>query len=496
MTVVFPHFRISDKSRRPGRYGPARRRRSCLMLFKYSILLVLLLLAGGVPDVHAADAPFDGPANWGGTGLMETPTARVLEEGRFRVGVSSIDPYRYYYGAVSPLKGLEIGGRVTEILGLDISSAPGWGGYGNYKDKAVDLKYQMLPEGKWTPALAVGLMDPHGTRLYPSQYIVLSKQIYPFDFTLGLGNGRFGKKPLPSQGEGVKLEIMEDPNRWLSDSQFFGGVEFAPSEKFSVMLEYSPIRYSEQTQDPAQKKYFRQAVPSQFNVGLRLRPYRWTDIDLSWQRGNQWGINLSVAFDLGNPLVPIFDPAYREAPEQRLKPMEERIARALYESGFMDVGVLQSGDDLLVEAENDKYFYQPRAVGVALRVLNDIAPPAISVMGEISEALALRVGGPEGVDEPPDENAHVMVYDLQISDVRQARHIDGPGCRQGLNIRIGLHIHDLLQLDSNIIGVPVSFRFVGVHAEVKDRPPRCLHPFLPRKHRDAPFLETPRHVRL
>jgi hypothetical protein len=347
------------------------------MLFKYSILLVLLLLAGGVPDVHAADAPFDGPANWGGTGLMETPTARVLEEGRFRVGVSSIDPYRYYYGAVSPLKGLEIGGRVTEILGLDISSAPGWGGYGNYKDKAVDLKYQMLPEGKWTPALAVGLMDPHGTRLYPSQYIVLSKQIYPFDFTLGLGNGRFGKKPLPSQGEGVKLEIMEDPNRWLSDSQFFGGVEFAPSEKFSVMLEYSPIRYSEQTQDPAQKKYFRQAVPSQFNVGLRLRPYRWTDIDLSWQRGNQWGINLSVAFDLGNPLVPIFDPAYREVPEQRLKPMEERIARALYESGFMDVGVLQSGDDLLVEAENDKYFYQPRAVGVALRVLNDIAPPSI-----------------------------------------------------------------------------------------------------------------------
>jgi hypothetical protein len=337
-----------------------------------------MFFVGGVPAARAADAPFNGPANWGGTGLMETPTARVLKEGRYRIGVSQIDPYRYYYGAVSPLKGLEIGGRITEVLDLPVSpGSASWQGYGNYKDKAVDLKYQLLPEGKWTPAFAIGLMDPHGTRLYPSQYLVMSKQIYPFDFSIGLGNGRFGKRPLPTQGEGVKLEIFEDQKTWLSDSQFFGGVEFAPSDSFSIMLEYSPIRYHEQTSDPAQKKYFPRAVPSQFNVGLRLRPYRWTEIDLSWQRGNQWGINLSVAFDLGNPLVPIYDPAYRETPAQRPKPLEERIARALYESGFMDVGVIQNGDDLLIEAENDKYFFQPRAIGVALRTLNEIVPPSI-----------------------------------------------------------------------------------------------------------------------
>ena len=134
---------------------------------------------GGISDARAADAPFDGPANWGGTGLMETPTARVLKEGRYRIGVSQIDPYRYYYGAASPLKGLEIGGRVTEVLNVPV---PGFPDYGNYKDKAIDLKYQFLPEGKWWPALAVGLMDPHGTRIYPSQYVVMSKQIYPFRF--------------------------------------------------------------------------------------------------------------------------------------------------------------------------------------------------------------------------------------------------------------------------------------------------------------------------
>ena len=346
--------------------------------FKSLILITFLFIMGGVTGACAADAPFDGPANWGGTGLMETPTARVLKEGRYRIGVSQIDPYRYYYGAVSPLKGLEIDGRVTEELGNDISSSPGWSGYGNNKDKAVDFKYQVLPEGKWWPALAIGIMDPHGTRKFASQYIVATKQIYPFDFTIGFGNGRYGKRLLPSQGEGVKIEMFTDNSSWRSDGQFFGGLEFAPSKHFSVMVEYSPIKYEAQNRNSKwAKEHFPRAVPSQFNVGLRLRPYRWTDIDLSWQRGNQWGVNLSVAFDLGNPLVPIYDPAYRETPAQRPKPLEERIARALYESGFMDVGVIQNGDDLLIEAENDKYFFQPRAIGVALRTLCEIVPPSI-----------------------------------------------------------------------------------------------------------------------
>ncbi len=145
-------------------------------------------------------------------------------------------------------------------------------------------------------------MDPQGTRLYPSQYIVMSKQIYPFDFSIGFGNGRFGKKQLLSSGEGFKAEIFTDTGTWLSDSQFFGGIQFAPSPKYSFMVEYSPIRYNEQTNDPAQSKYFQDPVPSKFNFGFRWKPWDWTEVDVSYQRGNQVGINLSFAFDIGNPL--------------------------------------------------------------------------------------------------------------------------------------------------------------------------------------------------
>ncbi|MBU4121722.1 MAG: YjbH domain-containing protein, partial [Proteobacteria bacterium] len=232
---------------------------------------MLLLVAALIGTAAAGDEPFDGPANWGGTGLMEIPSARVLREGRYRVGAAQMDPYRYYYGAVSPLKGLEIGGRITEVLGVPALTA----GYGNYKDKAIDLKYQFMPEGKWMPALAFGIMDPHGTRVYASQYVVASKQIYPFDFTIGFGNGRFGKRLLPGQGEGVKIEMFTDNTSWRADGQFFWGIEFAATERISLMAEYNPIRYQEQTGDPAQAKYFTEAVLSKFNFGLRWRPLDW-----------------------------------------------------------------------------------------------------------------------------------------------------------------------------------------------------------------------------
>ncbi|MCX5811692.1 MAG: YjbH domain-containing protein [Proteobacteria bacterium] len=320
----------------------------------------------------ASVEPFSGPANWGGTGLMETPTARVLEENKFRAGASQVDPYRYYYIAVSPFKNLEIVGTFTEVIG--VAGFKDHPEYGNYKDKSLDVKYKFIEEGKYSPAVSIGINDPTGTRVYPSQYIVASKQIYPFDFTLGLGNGRFGKSPLPAQGEGFKVEMFQDIRGWFKDSQFFWGIQFAPSEKFALMMEYSPIKYEVQTRDPAQSKYFNEPVKSNFNYGLRLKPYKWAGIDLSYQRGNQLGVNLSVAFDIGQPLIPIYDHPYREKQGDKASTLHKRLAKALDESGFSNIGIDEQGDDLWIEAQNDRYYFSTRAIGVILKIVNDIVP--------------------------------------------------------------------------------------------------------------------------
>jgi len=303
---------------------------------------------------------------------METPTARVLKEGRYRIGISQIEPYRYYYGTVGLLRGLEIGGRITEVRGVPALTA----NYGNTKDKAVDLKYQFISESKYLPAVALGIMDPHGTRVYTSQYLVASKQIFPFDFTVGFGNGRFGTRPISSATENAGIELFTDTKEWKSDGQFFGGVQFSPSEKLSLMVEYSPIRYEIQTRDPAHR-YFTEPVPSKFNFGLRWKPFDWAEFDLSYQRGNQVGMNVSFAFDLGNPLIPIYDHPYKERTEDKRSPLTKRMEKVLNASGFSNIGISEAGDELWVQAENGKYYYTPRAIGVILKVVAEIAPANI-----------------------------------------------------------------------------------------------------------------------
>jgi hypothetical protein len=340
-------------------------------------LFALLWMFWAASPAWAGDRRFDGPANWGGTGLMETPTARLLPEGRYRFGISQIDPYRYYYGAVSPIEGLEITGRVTEILKVEVTNMPG---YGDYKDKAIDIKYRILPEGKWWPAIAIGLMDPHGTRLYSSQYVVMSKHLHPFDLTIGFGNGRYGKKPLPSTGDSFKAEIFTDNSSWRTEGQFFGGIQFAPRDGLAFMVEYSPIQYEKQTTDPAQKQYFAEAVPSKWNFGIRWTPLDWLDLVMSYQRGNQIGFNVSANFELGNPLIPIYDHPYREKPFLTLSPLTERIVEALNQSGFSNIGVARQGDDIRIDAQNNKYYYNMKAVGVALKALAPILPPDVKTL--------------------------------------------------------------------------------------------------------------------
>ena len=311
---------------------------------------------------------------------METPTARVLPENKFRFGISQISPYRYYYVTVSPLKGLELDGKVTEFIDVPANNtSPEWQGYGNYKDKSVDLKYQFVKEGKYLPALAFGIMDPHGNRLFGGQYIVASKQIYPFDFTIGLGNGRLGKEPVSpvSQNKEFGMEILENPGKWFSDAQFFGGIQFSPSSKFAFMIEYNPIQYEKQITDPAQKQYFADAVSSKVNYGIRFMPFDWTEIDLSYQRGNQIGVNLSFAFTLGKPLLPIYDPPYIEKSGAMESSLAQRIARGLFESGFYDISVSVLDSEVRIVATNDRYFYNMHALGIMLKIIDKMLPPDI-----------------------------------------------------------------------------------------------------------------------
>ena len=145
----------------------------------FAVLLPILFASSTYPW----DRPFNNAGNWLGTGLMEIPTARILDDGVIRVGISQALPFRWYGGGMGIFPGFEFTGRLTEITNID----PGFEGQSTTKDKAFDIKYQVIPESKWLPAVALGYHDLFGTQLFEAQYIVLSRQIFLLILLLGTG---------------------------------------------------------------------------------------------------------------------------------------------------------------------------------------------------------------------------------------------------------------------------------------------------------------------
>jgi hypothetical protein len=280
---------------------------------------------------------------------MEIPTARILEDGVIRFGYAEADPYIWYAGGMGVFPGLELSGRYTEIE--NIPSGLG-ASFGDYKDKAFDLKYQILPESKKLPAIALGLHDFHGTRLFKAQYLVVSRQIFPFDFTLGYGRNRL---------EGL-----------------FGGIEWALHERLHLLAEYNPIEYEK---DKASARGVPEGADWPVNIGIRLKVFPGVNLGLSFQRGDTFGFMVHVQAKLGEPLrLKRPDPPLRHPVDRRpfceRNPgkMVENIHEAICEVGFQDVSVYINGTDLTAEFENNKYLFSQKAVGRVLRILLFYSP--------------------------------------------------------------------------------------------------------------------------
>lgn len=346
--------------------APCRSRGRAFPLLAAAALAALLAASPAASPARAGDEPFTSPSNYGLTGIYEIPTARVMRKHRYRFGVTEVRPYRYYRGTIGLFDRFEVNGTFNEILGVKSEKTGD-----NLRDKEIDFKLQIVKEGKYLPAIAIAICDPHGTRVYASQSIVASKQVYPFDFTIGLGNGRLGKRQLPETGEGLKIELFTAPKSWWRDAQLFGGIQYAPADWITLAAEYSPIRYERQYRDFAHDTYFREPVRSKINAGVRLKPFRGAEIDVSWQRGEEIGVGATFAFDIGRPILPIHDPPYREADAARQGALSDRIAAALLATGFSDIGVEADDFSLRIDAENDRYFFTPNAIEA---VVDSIAP--------------------------------------------------------------------------------------------------------------------------
>ncbi len=313
------------------------------------------------------------PSNSGFTGIMGIPNAYTLPNNVLRVGFSMEDPYRKFYLTYGLLPNLEITALQTEIMGVDGLPGVPLNEYGYYKDKLFDFKYQFLDESKWLPAFAIGINDPIGNRLYASQYLVASKEIYPFDFTVGFGNGRYGTTPLPPDDKGFGAEIFTHPRSWLKQSMFFWGIQYMPSKKFGLEIAYDPTEYQNQPQDPADQNFFNNdmPVPSKYDFGAVYRPWKWLQIQASYQRGNTVSLNVSMPLNVSKPFIRVFHPQYVNYAFSANETLSEKIINAMEFYDFSNIGMKidKKRKSLYLQMENNQFFSDRTAAIYAIKAL-------------------------------------------------------------------------------------------------------------------------------
>ena len=89
---------------------------------------------------------------------------------------------------------MEVSLRYADINTRKYSPYKSFSGDQTFKDKSFNLKLNLIKETERFPGLSIGFRDFIGTGKFSSEYIVSSKKIGDFDFSVGLGWGSLSSK--------------------------------------------------------------------------------------------------------------------------------------------------------------------------------------------------------------------------------------------------------------------------------------------------------------
>ena len=119
---------------------------------------------------------------------------------------------------------------------------------------ALDAHIAITREGKYLPAISIGLRDFIGTGWYSSEYLVGSKKFGKLELTAGIGFGRLAgrdsfKNPFADISPRFKSRdqniyglggTLGTLNWFQGDSSAFFGISYELRKKTLLMAEYSP----------------------------------------------------------------------------------------------------------------------------------------------------------------------------------------------------------------------------------------------------------------
>lgn len=412
--------------------------------------ILMLLACGFVLPAQAYAQDHDKPYAYnlyGTPGLIDMPTAQSAHDAELTATVG------YFAGSTRTTLSFQISPRLSGSFRYtrieDWVVATGEDTF----DRSFDLRYRLIDEGTWRPAVAVGLQDMIGTGIYSGEYVVATKHITPaVAVTGGLGWGRFGSyegftnplgaiddrfedRPVGTSGRGGQLESSE----WFrGDAAFFGGITWQPTQDLTLLAEYSSDAYIRETIPGTD--LFERDSPLNFGVS-----YAMTDsasLQAYYLYGSELGAAVSFSLNPKEPAVygstnlrptPVV-PRAPDAPRnldwtrQTDAPdiLRDSVDRLLSFEGLTLEAMAIAPTSVTVLFRNDTYIAGSEAVGRIARILTRVMPASVEEFtivpvenGVNAAAITVRRSDIEALEFAPD-NAWQSYARTTISDAADA----------------------------------------------------------------------------
>ncbi len=369
---------------------------------------------------------------YGTTGLIDMPSGQHQADGTFNFGVS------HFAGITRTTLGFQIAPRISGSFRYAAVGDWNFGGFKTYYDRSFDLRFRLVDEGRFLPAVTIGLQDLAGTGLYSGEYIVATKNLTPrLRVTAGLGWGRlgsygaigspFGDRPPPDVGQGG----VPNWEQWFrGPAAPFGGIEWQVTDRIGLKVEYSSDAYEV---EDGERGIFRRQSP--FNFGIEYQANPLTRLGAYYMYGSEIGVAAHFALDprvrpvtagiLGPAPAPVEPrPARAADPDawseewvtQADAPqlLRDNIARRLGREGITVEALAVESRRAQLRIRNGSYDAEAQAVGRAARALANVLPASVEVFeivpvvnGIPASAVVMRRSDVEALENAPDGAARL-----------------------------------------------------------------------------------------
>jgi len=423
------------------------------------VSLIMMLTSLFLPHAAASDPQWATASNFGLPGVIDLPTARRFPDGE--LVITHQNHQNLFMSGIS----------FQALPWLGVSFRYGGQGSGGGMaqgrvnwDRSFDAHISVLDEGKYVPAISLGLRDFIGTGWYSSEYIVGTKSFGNLELTTGLGFGRlagrnkisnpfgalssrFDNREGNSVGRGGTLGTV---NWFQGDASAFYGIQYHISDKITFSSEYSPDLMSRES------SYLHVESPWNFGASYQLNDF--VNLSAQYLHGRQVSVTAHVNVNPGRPpllggkeLAPV-PMRSRGLDALPVNLNDETVIRKVLTADSFEIHYMKfENDTVQIGVNNTKFRSQAQAVGRIASTLqrftsDNITVANISFYSQDLQLVSYRVD----LEKITKEQYNPAATDIKNQSVTAVdlKPLQGSNNKQRLNWGIGPYVaHRLFNPD-------------------------------------------------